>query len=176
MKGYSTVEIAKKTDFDDSYVTSILHLLDNGEQRLIQAVERRIMPLWLAVEVARATGDEVQQAMVAAYESKTLTGEQLLRVRRVLSRREASGKMLNARSLPREKPSPQRLLKIYKTEVRRQKLMVQNARIQEQRLLLITSAIRHFLSDDHFKTLLRAEGIRDIPEAVARRIPSELMP
>lgn len=175
-KGYTTEEISKKTNLDDSYISSILQLLEKGEQRLIQAVEKRIMPLWLAVEVARASDDEVQAAMLAAYESKTLTGDQLLRVRRLLSKRESSGKLMHGRAAPREKPTPQKLLRTYKNEVRRQKMIVQNANLQEQRLLLITSALRRFLSDEHFRTLLRAEGIRDIPEAVASRIPPELLP
>lgn len=175
-KGYTAEEISRKTNLDDSYVSSILQLLERGEQRLIQAVEKRVMPLWLAVEVARATGDEVQAAMVAAYESKTLTGDQLLRVRRLLSKRESSGKLMHGRAAPREKPTPQKLLRTYKNEVRRQKMIVQNANLQEQRLLLITSALKRFLSDDHFRTLLRAEGIKDIPEAVASRIPPEFMP
>jgi len=175
-KGYTAVEIAKKTNLDDSYINGVLQLLEKGEQRLIQAVETRVMPLWLAVEVARASTDEVQAAMVAAYECKTLTGDQLLRVRRILSKREASGKTVHGRAAPREKPTPQKLLRTYKNEVRRQKMIVQNANLQEQRLLLITSALRRFLADDHFRTLLRAEGVKDIPEAVARRIPPELMP
>jgi hypothetical protein len=52
-----------------------LQLLDKGEQRLIQAVERRVMPLWLAIEVARLPSDEVQVAMVAAYGAGTLKGD-----------------------------------------------------------------------------------------------------
>jgi len=175
-KGYTTAEIAKKTNLDDSYINGILQLLERGEQRLIQAVEKCVMPLWLAVEVARAPTEEVQAAMIAAYESKTLTGEQLLRVRRILSKRETSGKKMHGRPAPREKPSPQKLLRTYKNEVRRQQMIVQNANLQGQRLLLITSALRRFLADEHFRTLLRAEGIKDIPEAVASRIPPELMP
>ncbi len=175
-KGYATEEIAAKTNLDGSYINGILHLLDAGEQRLLQAVEQRVMPLSLAIEVARSSSDEVQAAMVAAYESKTLTGEQLLRVRRLLSKREVSGKKMHSRPAQREKPTPQKLLRTYKNEVRRQKMIVQNANLQEQRLLLITSALRRFLSDEHFRTLLRAEGIKDIPEAVARRIPPEFMP
>jgi ParB family chromosome partitioning protein len=139
-------------------------------------VEKRVMPLWLAIEVARASTEEVQAAMVAAYESKTLNGDQLLRVRRILSKREASGKKIHGRVAPREKPTPQKLLRTYKNEVRRQKMVVQNANLQEQRLLLITSALKRFLTDEHFRTLLRAEGVVDIPEAVASRIPPELFP
>lgn len=175
-KGYTTEDIARKTSLDSSYVNGILQLLDKGEQRLIQAVEKRVMPLWLAIEVARASSDEVQAAMVAAYESGTLKGDQLLRVRRILSKREASGKKVHPGPTSREKPTPQKLLRTYQNEVRRQKMIVQNATIQEQRLLLIISAIKKFLSDEHFRTLLRAENIKDIPEAVALRLPQELLP
>jgi ParB family transcriptional regulator, chromosome partitioning protein len=175
-KGYSTAEISRKTNLDDAYVNGILQLLEKGEQRLMQAVEKRVMPLWLAVEVARSPTEEVQVAMVAAYESKTLTGDQLLRVRRILSKREAAGKKMGGRAVQREKPTPQKLLRTYRNEVRRQKMIVQNANLQEQRLLLITSVLRRFLADEHFRTLLRAEGVKDIPEAVASRIPPELMP
>ncbi|HBD32916.1 MAG TPA: chromosome partitioning protein ParB, partial [Cupriavidus sp.] len=31
-------------------------------------------------------------------------------------------------------------------------------------------------SDEHFRTLLRAENIKDLPEAVALRLPQELLP
>ncbi|EMD9442907.1 ParB N-terminal domain-containing protein [Burkholderia cepacia] len=175
-KGYSSEEIARKTNLESSYVSGILMLLGKGEEKLIQAVERRAMPLWLAVEVARLPSAEVQAAMLAAYEGGTLNGDQLLRVRRILSKREASGKKLSARSATRDKPTPQKLLRTYQNEARKQRMIVQNANIQQQRLLLIVSALKKFLADEHFRTLLRAEDIRDIPEAVATRLPPELMP
>ena len=175
-KGYSSEEIARKTNLESSYVSGILMLLGKGEEKLIQAVERRAMPLWLAVEVARLPSAEVQAAMLAAYEGGTLNGDQLLRVRRILSKREASGKKLTARSSTRDKPTPQKLLRTYQNEARKQRMIVQNANIQQQRLLLIVSALKKFLADEHFRTLLRAEDIRDIPEAVATRLPPELIP
>jgi len=175
-KGYTTEQIARKTNLDATYINGILLLLERGEQRLLQAVEKRVMPLWLAIEIARSSSEDVQVAMLSAYESKTLKGEQLIRVRRIISKREATGKKLHSRLHTKEKTTPQKLLRTYQTEVRRQRLVLQNANIQEQRLLLIISAIKRFLSDDHFRTLLRAEGIKDIPEAVAIRLPQELLP
>ncbi|MEM5426122.1 ParB/RepB/Spo0J family partition protein [Paraburkholderia ferrariae] len=175
-KGYTNEQIASKTNLDASYIGGILQLMDRGEQRLLQAVEKREMPIWLAIEIARSSSEEIQAAMVAAYESNTLTGDQLLRVRRLLSKRDASGKKLHTRPAARDKPTPQKLLRTYRTEVRRQQMVVQNARIQEERLLIIVSTLKRFLADEHFRTLLRAEGVRDIPEAVASRIPSELLP
>jgi ParB family chromosome partitioning protein len=115
--------------------------------------------------------------MVSAYEQGTLKGEQLMRVRKIISTRDAVGKAFHSKkSQPKDKPTPQKLLKTYQTEVRRKKMVVQNARIQEQRLLIITSALKKFLGDEHFRTLLRAENVRDIPEAIASRIPPELLP
>jgi len=176
-KGYSAEQIAQKTNLDANYIRSILHLLDNGEQRLVRAVEKNVVPMWLAVEISRASNEGIQKALLDAYEQGTLKGEQLLRVRKLISKREALGKSSYSRPNAREdNPTPQKLLRIYKTEVRRQRLNIQKARIQEERLLIITSAMRHFLSDEHFRTLLRAEQISDIPEVLARRIPSEMLP
>ncbi|WP_175895526.1 ParB/RepB/Spo0J family partition protein [Burkholderia cepacia] len=177
-KGYSSEQIARKINLDADYISSILHLLNNGEQRLVRAVEKRVVPIWLAVEISRASSEDVQKALLEAYEQGTLKGEQLLRVRKLISKREALGKAYYPKpsSGRDDKPTPQKLLRIYKTEVRRQQLNIQKARIQEERLLLITSAMRHFLSDEHFRTLLRAEQISDIPEVIARRIPTEMLP
>ncbi|MFM0153112.1 ParB/RepB/Spo0J family partition protein [Paraburkholderia sediminicola] len=176
-RGYTTEQISTKTNLDSGYINGILNLLENGEQRLVRAVEKRMVPMWLALDIARSSTGEMQEAMVAAYENGTLKGEELMRVRKLLSKREAVGKAFHSKKpAPREKPTPQKLLRTYQTEVRRQKFVIQNATLQEQRLLLITSAFRRFLSDEHFRTLLRAEGIKDIPEAVASRIPPELLP
>lgn len=176
-RGYSSEQIALKTNLDTSYISSILHLLDNGEQRLVHAVEKSVVPIWLAVEISRASNEDIQKALLEAYEQGTLKGEQLLRVRKLISKREALGKSYYPKPTARDdKLTPQKLLRIYKTEVRRQQLNIQKARVQEERLLLLTSAVRHFLSDEHFRTLLRAEQISDIPEVIARRIPSEMLP
>jgi ParB family transcriptional regulator, chromosome partitioning protein len=176
-RGYTTEQIARKTNLDSGYINGILNLLENDEQRLLRAVEKRVVPMWLALEIARSSSNEVQAAMIVAYENGTLKGDQLMKVRKLISKREAVGKAFHSKkTLPEDTPTPLKLLRTYQTEVRRQKLMIQKSNIQEQRLFLIVSALRKFLADDHFRTLLRAEGIKDIPEAVAQRIPSELLP
>jgi ParB family transcriptional regulator, chromosome partitioning protein len=176
-RGYTAEQIAQKTNLDSRYIASILHLLENGELRLLRAVERKEVPLWLAIDIARSPREEVQAALVAAYENGTLRGEQLMKVRKLITRREASGKSYYPKKKPaKDTPTPQKLLRTYQAEVRRQQFVVQNAKIQENRLLLITSTFKRLLADEHFRTLLRAENIKDIPETIARRIPSELLP
>ncbi|MDR5741531.1 plasmid partitioning protein RepB C-terminal domain-containing protein [Caballeronia sp. LZ029] len=176
-RGYTSEQIAKKTNLDSSYINNILHLLEKGEQRLLRAVEKKQIPMWVALDISRSSSDEIQAAMLAAYESGTLKGDQLIKVRKLISKREAIGKAYHSKKpMPKDAPTPQKLLRTYQTEARRQRRIVQNAAFQEQRLLMITSTFRRLLADEHFRTLLRAEGIKDIPQALASRIPEDLLP
>src|SRR5262245_5539267 len=53
-RGYGTAEIARKTDLDPSYVRGLLQLLERGEERLLQAVEKGQLPVSIAVTIATA--------------------------------------------------------------------------------------------------------------------------
>ena len=77
-RGYSTSQIAAKTDFSDEYVNAICYLLDNGEERLLSAIERGVMPTTVAMEIVRAKDTEIQEALAEAYEKKTIPGNQIL--------------------------------------------------------------------------------------------------
>src|SRR4029077_8963053 len=67
-------EIARKVDFDVSYVRGILQLLDRGEDRLLQSVERRHLPISIAIAIATSDDKAVQKALQEAYEHKNLRG------------------------------------------------------------------------------------------------------
>ena len=58
-RGYSAEIIIQKTGLSPKYVKDIMFLLDQGEERLIEAVQRGTIPLTTALEIARAKdGDE----------------------------------------------------------------------------------------------------------------------
>ena len=61
-------------------------------------------------------------------------------------------------------------MRAYQEEVRRQGMLIRKAEIGEQRLLLLTTALRQLLADEHFRTLLRAEGLEDLPKLLADRV------
>lgn len=170
-RGYTNVQIAQKTGLDPSYILSILQLLRAGEERLIIAVEKGWLPLSLAVEIARSSEADVQIAMMEAYETGTLKGDQLLKVRRLIDKRKTFGQTYK-REIPRnDKPmTASRLAQTFQEEVRRQRLAVKKADVAEQRLLFVISAMRKLHSEEHFRTLLRAEGIIDMPKPLADRI------
>ncbi len=45
-------------------------LLDKGEHKLLSAVERGILPLYLAVQFARCETEEAQDILTEAYDKK----------------------------------------------------------------------------------------------------------
>jgi ParB family chromosome partitioning protein len=73
-RGYSNAEIAAKIDFTADYIASICYLLEHGEERLLVAVERGVMPADIAMEIARAPDGDSQRALAEAYENKLLPG------------------------------------------------------------------------------------------------------
>lgn len=170
-RGYTNVQIARKTGLDPSYIQGILQLLRAGEERLITAVEKGWLPLSLAVEIARSSEADVQIAMMEAYESGALKGDQLLKVRRLIDKRKAFGQKYQKTIARTDKPmTAARLAQTFQEEVRRQRIAIQKADVAEQRLLFVVSAMRKLHSEEHFRTLLRAEGIIDMPKPLADRL------
>jgi hypothetical protein len=60
--GYTNAEIAAKIDLTPDYIAAICYLLEHGEECLLVAVERGVMPANVAMEIARASDGDIQQA------------------------------------------------------------------------------------------------------------------
>ena len=171
-RGYSTIDIAKKIDVHKSYVGGIVHLLKNGEERLINAVEKGRIPLSVAMQIANADEEAIQRALCQAYEDKTLRGRKLLTVRRIIETRKANGKSCNGgvRRRADRAQSAEALVRVYRQEADRQKLLIKKSQVTEHRLLVIVSALRNLFRDENFLTLLRAEGLETLPAPLAEKI------
>jgi ParB family chromosome partitioning protein len=173
-RGYTHAEIARKIDLDTAYVRGILQLLNRGEERLLQAVEKGHLPVNVAMTIATADDRGVQRALQEAYERNDLRGKALLRARRLIETRRARGKKPRSASRAAgERPvSSASLLKTFQQETLRQKLVVQKAKICETRLLFACTALKQLFRDDHFVTLLRAEGLDSVLQYVGERVQS----
>lgn len=172
-RGYSYQEIAAKVDFSTEYVYAICYLLENGEEKLINAVERGVVPHTIAMEIAKAKEGEVQQALAKAYEEKAIPGNQVLAIRQIIEQRNASGKGLHQRSSPHrggKHVTSEALIRAYQRETERQRQLVKRASLTQGRLMFVTNALKRLLADDHFVTLMRAEGVGSVPTALAERI------
>lgn len=172
-RGYNTAEIAQKIDVHKSYVTGIIHLLKHGEERLVTAVEKGRIPLYVAMQIANADEQGIQKALHQAYEEKSLRGRKLLTVRRLIEIRKAKGKTCSNHFIRRKSAGLQSavgLVRVYRQEVDRQKLLVKKSQVTEQRLLFIVSALKKLFQNENFVTLLRAEGLADVPSYLAEKI------
>jgi ParB family chromosome partitioning protein len=167
---YKADEIALKIGLDRTYVHGIIHLLEHGEEGLAQAVEAGRLPISVAVKIATGNDHEVQQALAEAYEKGDLRGDKLRSARRVISLRIAKLRKAGKIAQTRRKLTGEGLVREYKDRMREQRQLVKKANLTKERLLLLMSAIRRLLQDEHFATLLRAESLVDMPEQLAARL------
>jgi len=179
-RGYSNVEIANKTDFGEEYIYALGYLLDHGEDRLIAAVEKGVIPPSIAIEIARAHDEDVQVALAEAYERKSLPGSQVLAIRRIIEQRNLIGKGIQ-RAVGRlnrkdHKVTSEALVRAYRKETDRQQLLVKKAAVAQQRLIFVVNALRKLLADENFVTLLRAEAMHTLPRTLADRVGSASRP
>ena len=115
----------------------------------------------------------MQRALTEAYEAGSLPGAQVLAIRRIVDQRNLIGKGIKSvRSGPkRSQPTTAAaLVRAYQKEVERQRLLVKKATLTEGRLTFIVGAMGKLLADEHFVTLLRAEGLASLPHPVAQRL------
>jgi ParB family chromosome partitioning protein len=173
-RSYGPESIAQKTGLSPQYVNNILFLLERGEERLIEGVQKGQIPLTTALEIARAadTDKELGAVLQQAYESGQLRGRQLIEARRLVEKRAELGPGVAHGPVPKSVPviSPSSLVKTYQKEVARKKQMVVKAEYSQNRLLFVIEALRKLLADENFINLLRAEGLESLPAPLADRI------
>jgi ParB family chromosome partitioning protein len=166
-RGYNSPAIAAKIGMHRTYVHNVVRLLRKGEDRLVTHVEAGTLPISVAVKIAGASSKDVQKALNDAYESGDLRGGKFLAVQALIARRFAKNR--DVADEPR-KVSSKDMVREYEKETHRHRALVRRAGIIAQRLVLLSSAMRQLLADDHFVTLLRAESLDRFPEALAKRL------
>ncbi|MEX3634979.1 ParB N-terminal domain-containing protein [Paraburkholderia sp. BR14320] len=173
VRGYGAKTIAEKTGLKQEYVYGILKLLNDGEERLVIAVESGRIPLTAALMIAGAGDSDsaVQAALQEAYESGKLRGKNLMTARRIIERRKTLGRSSNRiMSKKATDITTSSLVRAYQTEVARQKAMVRKSEFAQQRLMLVIGALRQLFADENFVNLLRAEGLATLPKYLSERV------
>ncbi len=72
--------------------------------------------------------------------------------------------------MPRKRATADSLVRAYLRETERQKALVKKASLAQSRLVFLVNAMRKLLADEHFSTLLRAEGLNSMPKVLAERL------
>lgn len=170
-RGYSDTEIAKKTGLSLEYVRGVGRLLAQGEQRLLRAVESGHIPVSVAVEIAEADDVGIQEALQQAYESNLLRGRKLMIVRRIIENRRRRGRKLdNTGSKAAQKLSSRSLVRAYREDTDRKRLLIRKADATRNRLIFIAHALRELFSDEKLVALLKGESLDTVPRKLVMRM------
>jgi len=178
-RGYSDAAIATKIGVTTSWVNMVVTLLSNGEERLVSAVETGLIPIGLAIDIARADHTEVQNVLMDAYAAGKIKGKKLGIIRRMLDQRMKRSKSINDNSLGKKNP-PRKitttdLMRLYQGEAEKQRVLIKKSDYTQSKLLFIVEALKDLLSNEGFTTLLRAERLETMPHALAARITGKVL-
>jgi ParB family chromosome partitioning protein len=169
-KGYDAKTIASKTGLSPEYTSALLLLLENGEERLLAAVEAGHIPVSVAKIIATSPDDE-QLALQEAYEKHQLKGNRLFMAKKLIEARKQLGKSLrgsgNNRNNGNVTTSAQDIVKNYQKEIHRMQMLKRKYDDVTNSLLTIRGAMKQLLKEENFTTLLRAETLSTLPKPVA---------
>jgi ParB family chromosome partitioning protein len=172
-RGYDEVQIAEKVGVTPSWVGMVVGLLERGEERLVAAAETGLIPISMAVEIAKSDDAGIQEALAEAYTQGKLKGKKLSVLRRILEQRAIRGKSERKPSGGKrisKKMTANDLRRIYEKEVKKQQLLAKKAEFTQGRLLFVIEALRELRSDKSFVELLHAEGVDSMPKALEDRM------
>ena len=162
-QGYADDAIAAKTNLGRDYIRGIIRLLEEGEEYLVNAVEKGRIPLYQALNIAAEDDAAVQTALTEADESGALTGKKLVILQKIISRRKHYGKGLTAPPRKNAKVSAEDLIAAYENGAREKKRLLAQSNYIKDVLDYTAMALRQLLNDVHFTNQLKAVGMNEIP-------------
>lgn len=165
-KRYDKNEIAAKLGVERSYVNTVCYLLKHGEKPLIKALERKAVSPTLALQIGRANTPRLQASLLKVCKTERRTSHEVAKIRRLFEqRRRESDKVTEKVGYI----TPAGLVRAYRQETDRQKLVARKADFAQVRLLFIVNALKTLLNERMFISLLREEGLEKIPLPILRR-------
>jgi ParB family chromosome partitioning protein len=170
--GYSQTDVGKKLDISASMVSGFLSLKRAGEERLLQAALTGRIPISVAMDIARTDGIEAQRALLDAYEKKEMNQDAIRAVKRLIAHRRFLGKAQNPNDGNRKTTpdSAKSLVKAYKREGERLKLLIRKARLCESKLAVVVTAFNKLFDDGKFRNLLKSESLISIPKNLCAKL------
>jgi ParB family chromosome partitioning protein len=165
-RGYTTAAITEKLGLGKSYILGILALLQRGENKLVERVEAGTIPLTIAIRIATAKTEAIQNALSEAYDKGELRGAKLRAVHRLIANRSLQ---LNG-STDTAKLSREELVKEYEVQTARHRALIKRAAVVRECLAILSSAMTRLLSDSQLVQLLQAEGLDTMPQQLAERL------
>lgn len=173
-KGLSDSQIAEMLGYTTSWVNFIRNLLEKGEHKLLSAVEKGEIPLYLAVEFSKCSNLDSQKLLAEAYENKLIKTKDISKVRRILNQRMGGNKGSNSISFSYKKQNKKmttgELMKMYKNTINEHKSICDHSAFIKEKLIIIHEMFSKLLQQNSFIELLSDEGVSDLPKYIINTI------
>ena len=170
-RGLSDSEISEITGYSSNWVSSINMLLDKGEHKLLSAVERGNLPLYLAVQFARCETEEAQDILTEAYDKK------LIKSRDIINQRTIGNKGAKAAGFYYHKPSKrmtaEELIELYENSIAEHKSVYNNSKFIKTNLLIVNEIFNIIMMNKSFQNILEQENLSELPSQILNPINKE---
>jgi ParB family transcriptional regulator, chromosome partitioning protein len=167
--GISYTQISKITGKCEGYIRDYVHLVEQGEERLIKGVEDGIFPIIFAQKVARSDDSSIQGILMDAYDSGIVNSCNFPTVKKLINNRSKKGKLRHegpsdAHAHHAKDYSVQQLKHDIVKITKEKEAFVNEAEVKENRLLSLLGGLRTIWEDEQAIDLIQAENIGQLPE------------
>jgi len=167
-RGYSIQQISNKVDLDPEFTRCVVHLIEHGEVKLINAVVASRIPITLAMAISKLEEGAIQDAIAELYTQRKLNGRAVEYAVRLVQQRKIGKKCTMGVAGKRPAITAESFKEEFDQEIAKQQKAWKDLKLTESRLHSLEDVMRRLIKDENFITLLRAENLNQIPETVAK--------
>ena len=162
--GWDFDQIAKIACKNRDYIREYICLVDQGEDRLIRGVEKGIIPISFAFQVAHANKSEIQNLLLDAFDEGLVNNSNFAAARRIISARFKSTGSATSKSSPAAPYTIKELKQdiVHATEAKNS--FVCQASEKENRFLTLFNGINTLFQDSALVKLLESENLVERPD------------
>ena len=160
--GMSYTKIGKLIGKSSQYVKTYITLMEKGEERLINGVEKRWFPVQFAYQVSLANSKSVQHLLMDAFDSGLINGSNTSKIRQLIEQRFTQGQK-RAREIT-YKFTVDELKNEIKSAVEETEAYTHQMKLKENRLVMLIQYLEDLSHDQNFVSLLKKYKLDYFPE------------
>jgi len=162
--GFNYTEIARIVGKHATYVSDYIKLVEQGEDRLIDGVERGLFSISFAIQVAQSDDSTIQNVLMDAFDDGLVNCNTVTRVRKLLQLRLNRGKSPRKRTRNEQDAYTLKDLtrEITKSTKEKEDFVRETSR-KENRLLTLLMGMSTAMEDPQFIALLGAHELTPPP-------------
>ncbi|MET4728551.1 ParB family chromosome partitioning protein [Lysobacter enzymogenes] len=172
-RGHTDADIASRIGVSAPWISEVGSLLSRGEERLVAAVESGVLPLSMAMVIAKSSEEGVREVLADAYENG-FRGRKLDALRRLIESRSKSQRAHsgpNSKTTVKKKPlTLAQARRMFAEEADKHRIVIQRAEFANETVLFLVHAFKHLVRTSDFVELLKKQGVESMPSQLNRKM------